>query len=72
MTQSRVGVIGLGEIGGGVAVSMARRGRVPSVFDVRRDAAADLEGVPPQRRYETCTPVTAAESTQLRQHLTRE
>jgi 3-hydroxyisobutyrate dehydrogenase-like beta-hydroxyacid dehydrogenase len=49
MTESRVGVIGLGEIGGGVAVSMARRGRVPSVFDVRPDAAADLEGVPAQQ-----------------------
>jgi 3-hydroxyisobutyrate dehydrogenase len=46
---SRVGVIGLGEIGGGVAVSMARRGRVASVFDVRPDAAARLEGVPAQR-----------------------
>jgi 3-hydroxyisobutyrate dehydrogenase len=42
-------VIGLGEIGGGVAVSMARRGRVASVFDVRPDAAARLEGVPAQR-----------------------
>ncbi|WP_236981583.1 MULTISPECIES: NAD(P)-dependent oxidoreductase [Mycobacterium] len=44
-TPVRAGVIGLGEIGGGVAVSMARRGRVPSVYDVRPDAAADLEGV---------------------------
>ena len=39
----------MGEIGGGVAVSMARRGRVASVFDVRPDAAADLEDVPAQR-----------------------
>lgn len=48
MTALRAGVIGLGEIGGGVAVSMARRRRVPSVFDVRPDAAAGLEGVPAQ------------------------
>ncbi|WP_213016731.1 NAD(P)-dependent oxidoreductase [Mycobacterium vicinigordonae] len=47
-TSVRAGVIGLGEIGGGVAVSMARRGRVPSVYDVRPDAAAQLEGVPAQ------------------------
>ncbi|WP_081290148.1 NAD(P)-dependent oxidoreductase [Mycobacterium asiaticum] len=48
MTELRAGVIGLGEIGGGVAISMARRGRAPSVFDVRPDAAANLEGVPAQ------------------------
>ena len=44
--QLRAGVIGLGMIGGGVAVSLARSGRVPTVYDVRRDAAADLAGVP--------------------------
>jgi 3-hydroxyisobutyrate dehydrogenase len=64
---SRVGVIGLGEIGGGIAVSMARRGRVASVFDVRPDAAAGLEGVPAQRDS-----AEVAESSQLRQDLTRE
>ncbi|MFB7657474.1 MULTISPECIES: NAD(P)-binding domain-containing protein [unclassified Streptomyces] len=42
----RAGVIGLGMIGGGVAVSLARSGRVPMVYDVRPDAAADLAGVP--------------------------
>lgn len=46
--EVRAGVIGLGEIGGGVAVSMARRGRVPGVFDVRPDATVNLEGVPAQ------------------------
>lgn len=48
MSQLRAGVIGLGEIGGGVAVSMARRGRVPNVFDVRTDVAAGLDGIPGQ------------------------
>ena len=42
----RAGVIGLGMIGGGVAVSLARRGRVPAVYDIRPDASADLAGVP--------------------------
>ncbi|MGX9923557.1 NAD(P)-binding domain-containing protein [Streptomyces sp. NPDC002248] len=42
----RAGVIGLGMIGGGVAVSLARSGRIPAVHDVRPDAAADLAGVP--------------------------
>ncbi|WP_083866830.1 NAD(P)-binding domain-containing protein [Frankia alni] len=41
----RAGVVGLGMIGGGVAVSMARRGRVPAVHDVRPDASAALPGV---------------------------
>jgi 3-hydroxyisobutyrate dehydrogenase-like beta-hydroxyacid dehydrogenase/alkylhydroperoxidase/carboxymuconolactone decarboxylase family protein YurZ len=42
----RAGVVGLGMIGGGVAVSMARRGRVPAVYDIRPDASANLAGVP--------------------------
>ncbi|MFC5833478.1 NAD(P)-binding domain-containing protein [Nonomuraea insulae] len=48
MTQDkeRAGVVGLGMIGGGVAVSLARRGRVPAVYDVRADAADGLAGVP--------------------------
>ena len=40
------GVVGLGMIGGGVAVSLARRGRTPVVFDVRPEAADTLDGVP--------------------------
>ncbi|MGO4760840.1 NAD(P)-binding domain-containing protein, partial [Streptomyces sp. 2MCAF27] len=42
----RAGVVGLGMIGGGVAVSLARRGRVPAVCDIRPDAATRLAGVP--------------------------
>jgi 3-hydroxyisobutyrate dehydrogenase-like beta-hydroxyacid dehydrogenase len=42
----RAGVIGLGMIGGGVAVSLARRGRIPAVYDIRPDAADGLAGVP--------------------------
>ncbi|CAJ1499422.1 NAD(P)-binding domain-containing protein [[Mycobacterium] burgundiense] len=38
----RAGVIGLGMIGGGVAVSLEARGRIPVVHDVRGEAAADL------------------------------
>ena len=45
----RAGVIGLGMIGGGVAVSMARSGLTPSaVYDVRADASEGLAGVPRQ------------------------
>ncbi|WP_329060747.1 NAD(P)-binding domain-containing protein [Streptomyces sp. NBC_01429] len=49
MTDSqdlRAGVVGLGMIGGGVAVSLARSGRVPAVHDIRTDASANLAGVP--------------------------
>ncbi|MFJ8749069.1 NAD(P)-binding domain-containing protein [Streptomyces sp. NPDC102441] len=42
----RAGVIGLGMIGGGVAVSLARSGRAPAVHDIRPDAASTLPGVP--------------------------
>ena len=42
----RAGVIGLGMIGGGVAVSLARRGRQPIVYDIRPEAADGLDGVP--------------------------
>jgi 3-hydroxyisobutyrate dehydrogenase-like beta-hydroxyacid dehydrogenase len=41
----RVGVVGLGTIGGGMAVSLAHRGRVPAVYDVRREAALGLTTV---------------------------
>lgn len=40
------GVIGLGQIGGGVALCLARAGSLAAVYDVRPDAADKLEGVP--------------------------
>lgn len=40
----RAGVVGLGMIGGGVAVSLTRRGRVPVVYDIRADTAAAFPG----------------------------
>lgn len=44
----RTGVVGLGMIGGGIAVSMARSGTpAVAVHDVRPDAAEGLVGVPP-------------------------
>ncbi|MGA5508190.1 NAD(P)-binding domain-containing protein [Streptomyces umbrinus] len=42
----RAGVVGLGMIGGGVAVSLTRSGRVPAVYDIRPDASDKLDGVP--------------------------
>lgn len=48
-SKVRAGVIGLGMIGGGIAVSLARSGIPASaVYDVRPDAAAPLPGVPAQ------------------------
>ena len=44
----RPGIIGLGYIGGGVAVSLVRSGQIPAVFDVRHDASSALNGVPAQ------------------------
>lgn len=43
----KAGVIGLGVIGGGVAICLARAGVLAAVHDIRPDAAAKLEGVPP-------------------------
>lgn len=42
----KTGVVGLGMIGGGVAVCLAREGLLEAVYDVRPDAAEALEGVP--------------------------
>ncbi len=44
----RPGIIGLGLIGGGIAVSLMRSGQTPVVFDVREDASSALKGVPAQ------------------------
>ena len=43
----RAGVIGLGQIGGGVAICLARKQRPLVVYDVRPEAAERLPGVPP-------------------------
>ncbi|BBX00965.1 hypothetical protein MMOR_19010 [Mycolicibacterium moriokaense] len=40
-----VGIVGLGAIGAGVAASLARRGRIPVVFDSRPDAVITTPGV---------------------------
>jgi 3-hydroxyisobutyrate dehydrogenase len=44
--MNRAGVIGLGVIGGGVAVCLARSKKLAAVYDVRPEAVTDLEGVP--------------------------
>ncbi len=44
--MSKAGVIGLGAIGSGVAICLARSGQLGAVYDVRADAAEGLEGVP--------------------------
>ena len=47
MSLPSIGVVGLGMIGGGIAVSLARSGHPPvATYDVRAGAADDLEGVP--------------------------
>lgn len=42
----KAGVVGLGMIGGGVAICLARSGRLAAVYDIRPDASDNLEGVP--------------------------
>lgn len=42
----KAGVIGLGAIGSGVALCLARSGQLAAVYDIRADAAEGLEGVP--------------------------
>ncbi|MFC8521427.1 MULTISPECIES: NAD(P)-dependent oxidoreductase [Micrococcaceae] len=44
---TRVGIVGLGHIGGGVATSLIRTGIAPkAVFDIRPEAAKRIEGCP--------------------------
>jgi 3-hydroxyisobutyrate dehydrogenase len=45
--MKKAGVIGLGAIGGGVAVCLARSGHLAAVYDIRPEVVQDLEGVPP-------------------------
>jgi 3-hydroxyisobutyrate dehydrogenase len=45
--MTKAGVIGLGVIGSGVALCLARAGMLHAVYDVRKDASDGLEGVPP-------------------------
>lgn len=44
--MTTAGVIGLGMIGSGVALCLARSGHLAAVFDIRPDAAESLDGVP--------------------------
>jgi 3-hydroxyisobutyrate dehydrogenase len=44
--MKNAGVIGLGVIGSGVAICLARSGHLAAVYDVRPESAADLPGVP--------------------------
>jgi len=44
--MAQAGVIGLGMIGSGVALCLARAGLLGAVYDVRAEAADGLEGVP--------------------------
>lgn len=45
--MKKAGVIGLGVIGGGVAVCLARSGHLAAVYDIRPEVVKGLEGVPP-------------------------
>lgn len=69
----RAGVIGLGQIGGGVATCLVRSGHLTMVYDVRAEAAAKIEGAPPisvspRALAETCDVVLIAvvDATQIR------
>lgn len=42
----RAGVVGLGAIGRGVALSLLASGRTPHVYDIKSDAADGLKGIP--------------------------
>ncbi|RYM12023.1 NAD(P)-dependent oxidoreductase [Sphingobium cupriresistens] len=44
--MKNAGVIGLGQIGAGVAICLARSGQLAAVYDVRADASDTLDGVP--------------------------
>jgi 3-hydroxyisobutyrate dehydrogenase len=44
--MTKAGVIGLGVIGSGVALCLARAGLLGAVYDVRKDASEGLQGVP--------------------------
>ena len=44
--MKKAGVIGLGMIGSGVSLCLARSGHLAAVFDIRPDAADGLDGVP--------------------------
>ena len=44
--MAKAGVIGLGMIGSGVAICLARAGLLGAVYDVRPEASEGLEGVP--------------------------
>jgi 3-hydroxyisobutyrate dehydrogenase len=48
--MTKAGVIGLGHIGSGVALCLARADLLGSVYDVRKDASDGLEGVTPAAR----------------------
>lgn len=61
----KVGVIGLGMIGGGVAVCLARAGFLEAVYDINPKSAEKLEGVPacsvnPAALAQTCDVVIIA------------
>jgi 3-hydroxyisobutyrate dehydrogenase-like beta-hydroxyacid dehydrogenase len=45
-TAARVGVVGIGHIGAGVATSLTRGGLAPVLYDVRRDALASRPDLP--------------------------
>ena len=44
--MTKAGVIGLGMIGSGVAICLARAGLLGAVYDVRKEASEGLDGVP--------------------------